>query len=237
MELNIYHDLELISIHIPKCGGTTFNDILNRIYLDRYKHIIEVSQINNIDKNTRCIHGHYRFNPEWLKIYPNAKRCTWIRHPVDRLISHYYYWGNFIFGPNAKYNPNLTKMKIKKYTLFEFAEQSYMKNRMFDFIEDISLDDIDFIGDVANYRTDLMRLVKIMNWDPILINKLPHLNKSRYTKKIFGKNLKITEEDRIILANILNKDMERYEYIKNKCYPSKKKNWWKKLIQKKKYLP
>lgn len=236
--LNIYNqNLELISVHIPKCGGTTFGDILHRIYVHQYRHIVGPFEIEQTPYDIRCIHGHFSFEPEWLEIYPNVKICTWIRNPVDRLISYYFYWGNYRFGPGMRPNPNHLKMKIRAYDIFEFAKQEFIKNKMFDFIEHISLDDIDFIGDISNYHSDLLRLAEIMNWKNPALSHYRSLNKTMYTKKVFGRNVTITDQDRKILEKILDKDMERYEYIKNYCYPCKKRTWWHRLTQKKKYLP
>jgi len=244
--LNTYDNLELISVHIPKCGGTTFSDILRRIYGDKYSHVTDISQLNDIDKNMQCIHGHYYFNPEWLKIYPNAKICTWIRNPVDRLISYYYYWGNYRFGPGVSPNHNHLMMRVRKYSIFEFAKQEYMQNRMFDFIEKISLDEIAFIGEVENYNSDLKRLAKIMNWDHLLIQKYNVLNATNYNKKVFDKEIIITNKDRQELADILEKDMRRYEYIKQykgsinnywRYATCQEKRAWDKIVREKSYLP
>ena len=244
--MNTYDNLELISVHIPKCGGTTFSHILSRIYGDKFFHITDVSQLENIDTDIRSIHGHYYFNPKWLKIYPNAKVCVWIRNPVDRLISYYYFWGNYRFGPGVSPNKNHLMMKIKKYNIFEFAKQEYIQNRMFDFIEKISLDDIDFIGDVNTYNADLQRLAKIMNWDSKFIETYAVYNAGNYTEKVFDKQVIMTKKDREELADIIEQDMKRYEYIKNyknftnnyyRYATCKEKREWDRILREKSYLP
>ena len=246
LELNTYDNLELISVHIPKCGGTTFSNILRRIYGDKYYRVTDISQLNDIDTNIRCMHGHYHFNPKWLKIYPNAKVCVWIRNPVDRLISYYYFWANFKFPFGTSPNKHHLELLEKRYGLIEFAKKSWMKNKMFDFIENISLQDIDFIGDISNYDSDLRRLSKIMDWNDSLIQEYQVLNANEYNQPIFGEKLNITKEDKEELACILDQDIRRYEYItgykdfKNNYWryaTCKEKREWDKIVREKSYLP
>ena len=137
-------------------------------------------------------------------------------------------------------------MKVKKYNIFEFAKQEYIQDRMFDFIEKISLDEIAFIGEVENYNSDLNRLAKIMNWDHLLIQKYNVFNATNYNKKVFDKEIIITNKDRQELADILEKDMRRYEYIKNyknftnnywRYATCKEKREWNRIVREKRYFP
>ena len=243
LELNTYDNLELISVHIPKCGGTTFWNILAHIYGERLTHITDISKLNDgsIDKDILGVHGHYRFNPEWLNIYPNAKVCTWIRHPIDRLISHYVYIATFKGIPAG--DKMFLDFRGNAWNIFEFAERV---NNIFSYIEDISLNDIDFIGDVSSYSSDLLKLASIMNWTHPITKNYRIFNQGKYSQKIYGKKLKIKMSDRKELARILRRDIERYEYIKNykdftsnywryaKC---KEKREWDKIVREKSYLP
>lgn len=244
--LNTYPNLELISVHIPKCGGTTFSVILGMIYEDKYSHVTDISQLNNINADIRCMHGHYHLNTEWLKIYPNTKVCVWIRNPVDRIISYYFYWATYKFPPGTSPNKRHQDLIEKRYGLIEFAGKSWMKNRMFDYIENIPLSNIDFIGDISNYDSDLRRLSRLMNWDDSLIQTYQTLNESEYQRKVFDREFKVTEKDREELADILDQDMRRYEHIKNyKIFTNnsyryatcREKRDWDKIVEEKSYLP
>lgn len=247
--LNTYDNLELISVHIPKCGGTTFGHILRRIYGDKFFHITDVSQLENIDTDIRSIHGHYHFNPKWFKIYPNAKVCVWIRHPIDRIISYYFFWSTYKFPPATFQNINKNHLDLiqNRYSIIEFAKKKYIRNRMFDYIEKESLDNINFIGDVSTYDLDLYRLSELMNWDYSLIKQYQSLNVSEYnSRNVFGKKFKITQRDREELADILDQDIRRYQYIKTyKNYTNnywryatcKEKREWDKILREKSYLP
>jgi len=81
----------IISVHIPKTAGSTFYVILrnlfgNKLYHDRPQHL----QKDRLKDDTKCIHGHFLAS-KWLKKFPDAALVTWVRHPVDRVISEYYY--------------------------------------------------------------------------------------------------------------------------------------------------
>ena len=103
----------LISVHMPKAAGTSCLYLFEKIYGARLfldyddkilhkskfikrkdaifsmsKNRLNISKYANID----CIHGHfmplkYRFIDSQDAVF-----LTWLRHPVQRLISHYYYW-------------------------------------------------------------------------------------------------------------------------------------------------
>jgi hypothetical protein len=102
----------IISVHLPRTGGTSFLTVLekhfgtslrkdygdlpantpvderNQAALDSARGIAELDYAG-VD----CIHGH--FLP--VKYHLLAERrevlfVTWLRHPVERIISHYHFW-------------------------------------------------------------------------------------------------------------------------------------------------
>ena len=239
--MNTYDNLELISVHIPKCGGTTFSNVLYRIYGDKFAHITNISQLKDINQDIRCIHGHYLFDPEWLKIYPNAKICTWIRNPVDRIVSYYVHLKTWK-GP-AEHITELHDRVRNGLSIFDFAE---INNNMFAYIEKIALNDIDFIGNISNYRSNVSKLSKIMNWDDFIAQRYSSYRMGKYNHPAV-RDLIITDKDRKELASILYQDMKRYKYIKQyyaKFYPNywryascKEKHDWYKVPKQKIYLP
>lgn len=85
--------LKFISIHIPKCGGTAFRRrIIGKIFPG--KVVMDYSAYPFEDyyhvrgKSCDIIHGHFRAT-KYLSY--GRPIVTWIRNPVDRIVSHYLY--------------------------------------------------------------------------------------------------------------------------------------------------
>lgn len=218
-------NIELISIHIPKCGGTNFRNILNM-------HYRNVPDLKNLKALDNCIHGHFPITPELLKEYSNAKICTWIRHPIDRIISYYYDW---------KFNKQ--SFRKEKITLIEFVEADFVQNNMFKWIDQISLDDFDFIGCLEEYEKDVVKFLGLMGWKTTydydykrnivedhkhsIINQFgineDDINLLEVISKKSNVNSKkrleeVTEKEYSYLYRLLESDIEKYNYIRvNYC--------------------
>jgi hypothetical protein len=101
----------IISLHIPKTAGSSFREALQqhfgeRLLLDYADKPLQVlaagptspsliadpvaaASLRGID----CVHGHF-FLSKYLELC-NAlpiKLVTWLRDPIQRVCSHYYYW-------------------------------------------------------------------------------------------------------------------------------------------------
>jgi hypothetical protein len=90
----------LVFLHIPKTGGKTLEHVLRRQYgseaLYRVKgdYDAAVSRLKRLDGATRSglrvIHGHMPFGIH-EELEEPAVYTAMLRHPVDRVISHYHY--------------------------------------------------------------------------------------------------------------------------------------------------
>jgi hypothetical protein len=88
----------VIFIHIPKTAGTTFGNIIKRQYLpsarfpiyssQAFDHFKDLSQAQK--SKIRLLHGHIPFGYHKMLAQPSLY-ITFLREPVDRVISHYYY--------------------------------------------------------------------------------------------------------------------------------------------------
>lgn len=98
--------IPLISIHIPKCGGTSLTDILStwfgkRLYLHYYDEKrakmperIATKTVFNTYKSNICIHGHFNrkrgFGVD--DYYPNIDQAiTFLRDPLEVQQSVFFY--------------------------------------------------------------------------------------------------------------------------------------------------
>jgi hypothetical protein len=78
--------MKLISVHVPKSAGFSFQKHLVHLSEPPTPHLLAQLRTNK----TTVIHGHF-----FLSRYRHVaglQRAMWFRDPVERLLSHYYYW-------------------------------------------------------------------------------------------------------------------------------------------------
>jgi hypothetical protein len=174
--------IEIISIHIPKTAGRTFRDILYQVYGTEqfaYFHRTNYTDLKNLSRkeqflqqlspNQKIIHGHFRF-PEIQHIYQknNCKLITWLREPVERVISNYCFFKRRILE-----NPNDENLQKRKHeTLMEYAKLEECRNLMCQFLQGVELEHFFFIGFVESYDEDIQKLSKMLNWGDVSIPRV-----------------------------------------------------------------
>lgn len=92
----------IISTHVGKTGGNTFHAVLNRLF--GFLHCIKDPTFNPhraatpeeaLEKSNRgelCfIHGHAATLKKYKPIFPDARFVSWVRHPVPRVLSNFYF--------------------------------------------------------------------------------------------------------------------------------------------------
>ncbi len=104
--------IELISVHVPKCAGVSLGRVFEHAYgsdailLDYADRPADPFSPMNLDPEgffercashgsialagKRVIHGH--FNIRKYEHVPARCRITFLREPIDRTISHYFFW-------------------------------------------------------------------------------------------------------------------------------------------------
>ncbi|MGD0387369.1 MAG: sulfotransferase family 2 domain-containing protein [Tepidisphaeraceae bacterium] len=106
--------MDLISVHVPRCAGTALRGALvrayreDRVYFDYGDRLLDPTSRINVDREgylrqcaaardsalrgKRVAHGHF-----CMRKYDgiSAARVTILRDPVDRLISHYFFWKHY----------------------------------------------------------------------------------------------------------------------------------------------
>lgn len=100
-------DSVIVFLHLPKSGGTTFNDIINqqrKYHPDFcrlgsctnngfYFHFDELTTEEH--KRIEIIFGHIFFGIHQQLPQPNFTYITLLRHPIERIISSYYFHREF----------------------------------------------------------------------------------------------------------------------------------------------
>jgi len=168
----------IISIHIGKTAGSSFlatleNHFGNKLLKDyndfgvkkisatssryeKYKAILKAS-VDLAEKDwskIECIHGHTLPLKYLLMGYKRqAKFVIWLRNPVDRLFSHYYYW-------KRSYDPKISddlhrKVIEENWTIERFCLAPEFQNLYSGNIWGFPLEYFSFIGITEYYEDDL----------------------------------------------------------------------------------
>ena len=174
-------DTELISIHIPKTGGTSFLNILCQVYRPETvfhfhksnfadKSLPEVEQFKaRLKADWRIIHSHYHYKEiSDLIRYDRTKVIAWLRDPVERVISDY---SHFI-----KRRMNLPEDEDiglrRNEPILKFARLPECRNRMSKFLSGRPIDQYFFLGISEFYDEDIRILAKLLGWKMVLIPRL-----------------------------------------------------------------
>lgn len=176
-----------ISMHIPKTGGNTFKDHLNVFfgddicfrYMSQWAFVdvytptlamrvhrairglnIRLRGRGQLYPTDRCIHGHFRADT-YLDLFPESRCLTWLREPVERLISQYNYWQRRPFRGHS-----VCKMLIeRKLSLLEFAEIEAMRNLQSRYFHTLGIDDFWFVGVTEHFQSCVRHLYHLMEME------------------------------------------------------------------------
>lgn len=203
--------MKFISVHVPKTAGTSFLNVLKKTYGSKlktdYLDIMNLNAVilhgenktfkypNNIQKYD-VVSGHFNAS-KYLKY--NKPFIAWVRNPIDRAISHYYYWKKLWKKPNKRnWDNKLTKLFDNGMDLVQFSE--IFPNQMSYFL-DIDLTKFKFIGIAEYYNESLDLFGKIFNVDIVAGKRLNA-----------GTRHTISEDIRKKIANNHKQDFELYNY-------------------------
>lgn len=169
-----FQKIELLSVHIPKTAGMSFLKILEAEYqgslLKVYKPslLTKVNEgtLKHIPKRAKALHGHFEVNKHTRRLFPDARIICWLRHPVDRLISHYNYW--FTYPPHG--NPYHNKFLREKPSLGEFLRDPLYERTIHayqSFLGELPAEEFFFIGRTEFFSGDLEILASLMKWTSV----------------------------------------------------------------------
>jgi hypothetical protein len=176
----IKNHINLVSIHIPKTAGTTFRSIFidnvgvkNFAKVDIYssgniKVNDKLFDKNRLPKKITAIHGHcsYSYLEQYFELHKEVKFMTWLRDPVERVISNYYFLNKIIADRLQEEEDENLMIRMGK-TLEEFVRWEANQNVMSKFLEGAPLHQFSFIGLQDDFENELARLARVMNWQNI----------------------------------------------------------------------
>ena len=218
-----------IHIHIPKCGGSTIYDylkfnfnrnvfrttgILNNYTYDKN----QISEIIRSFPNVKCISGHkISLDLPFDDPQNNIIAITWIRNPVDRFISHYFYHRNHTnIVPQAKQmifsdyiDWALLNKNNEKYIN---GQRKYLNYKSLDYLESL----------LRHKRLFLFPMDRIPESIYSLSNEYPknfkYINLTQ--KNISFKNIDISDDLKKTVAEYMKDDYELYNIACQSELPS-----------------
>lgn len=207
----------LVSVHIPKTAGTSFRQYLKQQYgkdavirldmtLDQQRIKINEQPYakNELPPGIKAIHGH--FNPVQLgrqfDFSVHLRHITWLRHPVDRVISNYFYLKKRLAEELDEPGKGLNILSKMQRTLMEYASDEVNRNRQSKFLAGMPLSQFDFVGIQEHYNEDVAAMAKEFRWDPAI--EVPKYN-------VTGGKRQVSDADREAIAELNAADMALYE--------------------------
>lgn len=157
--------LMVVSIHVPKCAGTSFRNILSdqfssRLWLN-YGSIFTAADFRPelIPESTACIHGHF-LGDAFDSVVPRSRYMTWVRHPVDRVVSNYYHC---LRSPDLR-DDCCRRLHEEKLSLRAFAELDWMQNLATRYLAGKAVETFDFVGIAERFDESLLLLGRAFGW-------------------------------------------------------------------------
>lgn len=209
-------ELKLISIHVPKSGGTSFRASLDQVYGSEAVQTAYVDRALRqrliIRPGVRVLHGHINLTDYQRLIldYPefiDLPLVSWIRNPIERVISEYFYMRGVLQNQLQAYEnetPTLKNRMIR--SIDEFALHHGSRNAFSRFInlEHIKMGKYVFIGEVEDYSNDFDKLRMKFGWQPSINPQF--VNRTKVKKEV-GSEIKKR------IADLNEEDMSLYDYI------------------------
>lgn len=137
----------LLSVHVPKCAGTSFRHALNAIFGAQvwynYGTVFAQGQARAgiVPDGTRVIHGHFLADA-FDRVIAERRLITWLRHPVERVVSNYQH---FLRAPDMR-DECCRQLHERRLGLRGFADLDWMRNMATRYMAGKAAEDFEFIG-------------------------------------------------------------------------------------------
>ncbi|MEO1516246.1 MAG: sulfotransferase family 2 domain-containing protein [Bacteroidota bacterium] len=221
------HQLELVSIHIPKTGGTSFQQYL----VDRYGRGMQRLDVtitgdspprlkaknklpeevltrlfsgSSVPSEVRVLHGHFCYGDirQLIRLDKRPAIISWLRHPVERTISNYFYLKSQLDDLIEHRGNSRKLMNRLMRSLPEFAQLPRQRQLYQRYLGGLPIEQYNFVGIIEDMDEEIKLLARQMGWRN---SRLPHLNKTRLPKA------EISREERQALEEVLQGEIQLYE--------------------------
>jgi hypothetical protein len=197
----------LVSVHIPKCAGTSFRHILRDIYRDalwlNYGTIFirDHARPELLPQGVECIHGHF-FADAFDDLIPDRTLVTWLRHPVERVVSNYHH---FLRSPDMR-DDCCRVLYERKLTLVQFAELDWMRNEATRYLAGKPLSAFEFVGIAERFTESLTEFTHRLGFSCPVAPRRENTNPERTTERYA-----LSSRDYDAIARLNETDMPMYE--------------------------
>lgn len=170
----------LISLHIPKTAGTSFRNMLKSVYGEDQVVRFDINERGEVrldealyekDKlpGVRVIHGHFVFADleRMYKLPSDYQLITWLRDPVARVVSNYYYLESRLKELLDEERRNLNIRSKMQRSLIEYARAELNRNRQSKFLRGIEIEQMDFVGIQEHFSTEIPALAACLAWKSV----------------------------------------------------------------------
>jgi len=174
----------LISVHIPKCAGTSFHQVLETVHGGglwlNYGAIFTREQAAEglVPADATCIHGHF-FADAFDALYPERRLVAWLRHPVERVVSNYHH---FLRSPDSR-DDCCRQLHEQGLSLRDFAALDWMRNESSRYLAGKRLDDFAFVGIAERFAESLSVCGRNLGWTSSLPLPCVNANPERHTER------------------------------------------------------
>ncbi len=215
--------MTVVSVHVPKAAGTSLfeafkgafgeasvqridDDPLDPLSLCRIdpSSYLETARRVGAPDGAAVLHGHF-----WARRFdfmPDAVKITVLRDPVERMLSHYFFWRH----SRRRGHGLLDYVRDHELTIEQFARLPSIA-RIYGgvFFRDVDPASFDFIGNTGTLHAELPHLSTAVGRELVM----PHVNESpepEYSRELAAvhENTRLMERLREILAE----DIAWYEH-------------------------
>ena len=201
-----------VSVHFPKAGGSSLKvqleSGLGSGLLQDYEHHPlgphGMEEVDELPPQYKMVHGHFRAS-RYAKL-KNRFLFTFLRNPVDNLISIYFFWREF---PPTDFYWHLKFLKEKP-TILEFARYAPYQRLMSEtYFDGFDMNRFDFIGFHETRRDDYLKLASLID---LPLSGDVHVNK---TENGSEERAAITQSNKTMgeLADLLGDDLDFYHRL------------------------
>ncbi|MFZ9858877.1 MAG: sulfotransferase family 2 domain-containing protein [Roseiflexaceae bacterium] len=233
--------MRYIFVHIPKTAGTSLFDAMMQQFgahniLPQYGHRpppdswwegAKEKALTGIRKQVwphRYVVGHVPV-VQYMDIQedgrytkrPGYRYMTFLRNPLDRAVSHYFYWQQI----NEPQNPQWVRFHTEQWSLEQFLLHPKFTNFHMRFIRGLDIDEFDFVGVVEEFEQSMKLLGRMF----------PEFNKMEVLQ---SRKTKFKNTDSI--ANLPQRVMDEFHQLHRNDYVAYERARQRVLRQSEEYM-